>query len=295
MPTFDELTVFTRVVDAGSFTLAARSLGLTPSGVSRVVARLEARLGVRLLQRTTRRLSVTDDGARFCARCKSILFDLEDAEAAITNRAGRPSGRLRVDAPTSLVRYVIGPALPKFLGAYPELALDLSVRDHMIDPVGEGMDVTLRVAPLRESELVSKTVGAMRMTVAGSPRYFAKHGRPKHPDDLAKHQLIGFLAGGATLPWRFREDRELAIAARLQTNSGDAHREAALAGLGLINVFTVHIAKELASGKLEAVLVDHERAPRPIYALYAKQRASVPKVRLFLDWMRELLADADRH
>ena len=289
MDQFAEIGVFARVVDAHGFTRAARSLGLTPSGVSRAISRLEQRLGVQLLQRTTRSLALTDEGAAYYERCKAILVDLDDAEASLARARQTPRGRLRVDAPIVLARYVLGPSLPQLLASYPELAIDLSVRDHLIDPTAEGIDVTLRMAPLRDSELVSRVVGALRMVVAGSPRYFAKHGRPKRPEDLAKHQLVGFLSGSVALPWRFRGDRVVSIAGRLQTNSADAQRDAALAGVGLIHVYASHIADELVRGRLEAVLVDHERAPRPVHALYARHRAAVPKVRVFLDWVGELI------
>jgi len=290
MDGFADIAVFTRVVEAHSFTKAGRQLGLTASGVSRAITRLERRLGARLLQRTTRSLSLTDDGAAYYERCKKILVELEDAEGAVSRSRNEPRGRLRVDAPTVLGRFVLGPALPGFLARYPELALDLSVRDHVIDPIAEGVDITLRMAELRDTELVSRSLGALRMVVAGSPRYFAQHGRPKRPDDLAHHALIGFLSGGAALPWRFRNDRLLAITGRFHTNSADASREAALAGLGLVHVYAFHIADELARGRLEAVLVDHERPPSPVHALYARERVATPKIRVFLDWVDQLLA-----
>jgi len=290
MDAFAEIGVFTRVVDAHGFARASRSLGLTPSGVSRAISRLERRLGVRLLQRTTRSLGLTDDGAAYYQRCKQILVDLEAAEGALASTARAPLGRLRVDAPTVLGRYILGAALPPFLARYPGLALDLSVRDHLIDPIAEGIDVTLRMAAARDSELVVRSLGALRMVVAGSPSYLAKRGRPKHPDDLAQHDLIGFLITGAVLPWRFRGDREHAITGRLQTNSGDAMRAAALAGIGLVHCYEFHIADELARGRLETVLVEHERPPRPVLALYERQRATMPKVRVFLDWVQQLIA-----
>lgn len=292
MDSFAEIGVFTRVVDAHSFTHAARSLGLTASGVSRAISRLERRLGVRLLQRTTRSLSLTDDGAAYYERCKKILLELDDAESVLARSRTVPRGRLRVDAPTVLGRFVIAPSLPSFLTAYPELAIDLSVRDHVIDPIAEGIDVTLRMAALRDSELVSRKVGAMRMVVAGSPRYFAKHGRPQHPDDLRAHSTLCFLSGNVTLPWRFKHDKELVLQGRLHTNNADAQRAAALAGLGMIHVYGFHIADELAKGRLETVLVDHERPPLPVYALYAKQRAASPKVRVFLDWIEDNIGRA---
>lgn len=289
MDGFVDIGVFTRVVEAHGFTRAARSLGLSTSGVSRVIARLEARLGVRLLQRTTRSLSLTDDGAAYYERCKKILGELEDAEGALARARVEPRGRLRVDAPNVLGRFVLGPALPGFLSRYPEIAIDLSVRDHLIDPTAEGIDVTLRMAEPRDTELVAKRLGAMRMVIVGSPRYFARHGRPRHPDALADHALIGFLSGGAAMTWKFR-DHPRAVIGRLHTNSGDAAREAALAGIALIQMFEFHVADELARGRLEVVLASHEPPPKPIYALYAQRRATTPKVRVFLDWVGELIA-----
>lgn len=288
MDGFAEIGVFTRVVDAHSFTRAARSLGITPSGVSRAIARLEQRLGVLLLRRTTRSLSLTEEGAAYYERCKRILVELDDAETALSRAQHEPRGRLRVDAPTVLGR-VLGPALAPFLARHPELAVDLSVRDHLIDPTAEGIDVTLRMAELRDTDLVSRNLGGLRMVVAGSPRYLANHGRPRRPDDLAHHQLVGFLSGGAALPWRFRGDRELAVTGRLQTNSADVRRDLAVAGFGLIQVWAFHIADELVRGRLEVVLVDHERPPRPVHALYARHRAGLPKVRVFLDWAQEII------
>ena len=289
MDGFAEIGVFTRVVDAHSFTRAGASLGMTPSGISRVISRLERRLGVRLLQRTTRSLSLTDDGAAYYARCKAILRELEDAEGSLARAAKEPRGRLRIDMPVVLGRFVLGPALPGFLATYPELAIDLIVRDHVVDPIAEGIDVTLRMAELRDSDLTSRKLGEMRMVFAGSPLYFATHGRPKHPEDLAHHHVIGFLIGTNVLPWQFRTGHQINLHSRLQTNSSDIRREAALAGVGIVHMFDFHIADELARGRLETVLVDHEPPPKPIHALYAGPRAATPKVRVFLDWASALI------
>ncbi|HEY0250570.1 MAG TPA: LysR family transcriptional regulator [Kofleriaceae bacterium] len=290
MDGFAEIGVFTRVVDAHSFTLAATSLGITPSGVSRIISRLEQRLGTRLLQRTTRSLSLTDDGAAYYERCKRILVELEDAESAIASTQREPRGRLRVDAPIVVGQHLLAPVLPAFLSAHPQLSLDLSVRDHIIDPTAEGVDITLRMAALRDSDLVARTLGLCRMVTVGAPKYFAKHGRPKHPRDLAKHRVIGFWseASGAK-GWRFR-DGEFAIDAQLTTNSGDAQVAAALAGFGLIHVFEFHVREELARKRLEIVLAGHEPAPRPLSALYARHRAATPKLRVFLDWVENVVS-----
>lgn len=292
MDGFTEIAVFVRVAQALSFTGAGRSLGLTASGVSRAVARLERRLGVRLLHRTTRSISLTDDGANYYARCARILSELDAANVAVARAGREPRGRLRVDAPTVLARYVIGPALPRFLQQYSELSVDLSVHDELIDPVAEGVDLVLRMAELRASELVSRKLGHMRMVLAGSPQYFAELGRPKEPSELRLHRTVGFLSGGSALPWRFRTPRgelSFAVSGRLHSNSAEALRRAALAGLGLIQVFEAHVQDELRSGALELALVGHEPPPRPIYGLYARRERTPPKVRVMLDFLAERL------
>jgi DNA-binding transcriptional LysR family regulator len=292
MDRFGEIGVFVRVVEARSFTRAGRQLGLSASGVSRVISRLEARLGVRLLDRTTHSIGLTTDGAAYFERCSKILHELEDANAAIAGVRAGPRGRLRVDMPTVLGRFLVGPEVPRFLEAFPELAMDLSMRDHVIDPVAEGIDVVLRMADLRESEWLHKKVGALRMVVVGSPEYLARRGRPDHPRDLRNHDTLGFLAGPSAVPWGFRsgdEDVTMPVTGRLHTNSIDAIRMAALAGFGLALVFEMHVRAEIARKALEVVLQGHERAARPVYALYSRDKAALPKVRAFLDFVERVL------
>jgi len=288
MDGFADIGVFTRVVDAQSFTQAAASLGITPSGVSRIISRLERRLGTRLLQRTTRSLSLTDDGAAYYERCKRILVELEDAESTLSSSQREPRGRLRVDAPIVVGQKLLAPAMPAFLARYPAVTVELSVRDHMIDPVAEGVDVTLRMASLRDSELVSRLIAKYRMVFVGAPKYFAKYGRPKHPRDLDKHHAVAFWQGGPR-PWLLK-DGEVSPKAQLVTNSGDAQVAAAVAGVGLLRMFEFYIRDELARGKLEIVLAGYEPPPRALHALYAKHRAGTPKVRVFLDWLEDVLA-----
>jgi DNA-binding transcriptional LysR family regulator len=297
MNALTELAVFTRVVEARSFTRAGQQLGMTPSGASRVISRLEDRLGVRLLNRTTRTVSLTDDGAEYYERCRRILADLEEADLAMARARSGPRGRLRVDAPAVLGEFVLGPALSGFLDAYPDVSLDLSLRDQIIDPIAEGIDVVLRLAELRESELMSKRLGTARMVIVGAPRYFSRHGRPRTPDDLGQHQCIGYLSGGAALPWKVKDSAgevSLAVRGRFLTNSGATMRQAALAGQGLIRVFEYHVATELRSGALEVVLSDYEADPRPVYALYPRNKHAVPKVRVFLDFVSDLFRSPAR-
>jgi LysR family transcriptional regulator, regulator for bpeEF and oprC len=291
---FGEIGVFVRVVDRRSFTRAGQAIGLTASGVSRIVSRLEARLGVRLLERTTRSIGLTAEGASYYERCTRILRELEDADGVLAQSArGAPRGRLRVDAPTVLGRYVLAPALPRFLDDYPDLSVSLSVRDHLIDPIAEGIDVLLRMAELRESELVHKKLGTLRFVVVASPSYLTRHGRPQVPDDLRKHPALSFMAGAQPLTWRFpgrNRDIVFTPSGRLQSNSVDALREAALAGQGIANVLELHVRDEVARGALEVVLGDHEQTPVTVHALYTKESATLPKVRAFLDFVARCLS-----
>jgi len=296
MDGFGEIGVFVRVVEARSFTRAGQVLRLTASGVSRIVARLEARLGVRLLERTTRSIGLTVDGAQYYERCIRILRELEDANLALAHAHTAPRGRLRVDAPTSLSRYVIAGALPRFLEKYPEISVELSVRDHLIDPIAEGIDVVVRVADLRESELVHKKLGTMRFVVVGAPRYLARRGRPQQPADLRAHDLLGFLTSSGVLPWRFRtKDGEMSFtpAGRLLSNDRDALVEATLKGFGLSAFLALHVSDAIRERRLEVVLADHEMPGRPIYALYTRDKARLPKVRVFLSFLDECFRGAD--
>ncbi|HEY5956515.1 MAG TPA: LysR family transcriptional regulator [Polyangiaceae bacterium] len=292
MDSFGEIGVFVRVVETSSFTRAAKVLGITASGVSRVVSRLEARLGVRLLDRTTRSLGLTADGAAYYERCSRVLRDLEAANVEIARSSGAPRGRLRVDVATTLGRHVVGPAIPDFLAAFPELSVDLSARDHIIDPIAEGIDVVVRMAELRESELIHKRVGAMRLVVVASPEYLKTKGVPQDPSELRSHATLGFLPSPATLPWRFRtagRDYELSLAGRLHTNSPDAIVAAATAGLGVAQLVEWHFRETIARGALVVILREHEPPALPVHALFVKEKASLPKVRAFLDFLEERL------
>ncbi len=292
MDTFSEIGVFVRVVDKRSFTLAAKSMGLTASGVSRAITRLEARLGVPLLQRTTRSVGLTADGAAYYERCLRILRELEDADGAIARTRGVPRGRLRVDAPSTFGNYVLGPAIGRFLAAYPELSVDLSLRDHVIDPIAEGVDVVIRMAKLRESEFIHKNLGAMRMVIVGAPSYFERRGRPRSIKDLRTQETLGFLVGSQPLPWKFRDDEgdfALPPTGRFYSNGIGAILGAVRAGQGIAQVFEFVVRDELDRGALEAVLQPDFQQEVPVVALYTKEKAQLPKVRVLLDFLVELM------
>jgi DNA-binding transcriptional LysR family regulator len=279
------------VVKLQSFTRAASELGVTPSGVSRIISRLEDRLGVRLLNRTTRSISLTDDGAAYHERCARILSELEDANNALARSRSAPRGRLRVDTPVVLGEHVIGPALPEFLKQYPEVSVDLTLRDQIIDPTAEGVDVVLRLAELKDLDMMSKRLGTARRVIVAAPSYLAGRARPTELVHLHKHECIGYLSGGAATPWRLKgPDGEVSfvVSGRFNANSGAALRQAAVAGLGLAQVFEYHVRDELVRGALVPVLTEHEPEPRPISALFARDRHALPKVRVFLDFLAAL-------
>jgi DNA-binding transcriptional LysR family regulator len=289
---FSHLEAFTQVVAHQSFSRAAERLGVTPSSVSRAVVALEKRLGVRLLNRTTRSLSVTDEGAAFHARALAILADLQDAERSISRARAVPRGRLRVDAPLALGEQLLAPALPEFLRRYPEVSVDLSLRDTYIDPISEGIDVTLRMGKLQASELTARKLGRVRVVVAGSPAYLARYGRPSTPDELSGHKCLMYLLRGHPMPWRFRtrdgSTVTVPVASQLVAGSGEVLRRAAVAGAGLTRLFEYSLAADIAAGGLEVVLADHELPAVPVYALHAQARQPAVKIRAFVDFAAEL-------
>lgn len=291
MQAFSQLEAFTQVVAHKSFSRAAERLGVTPSSVSRAVAELEKRLGVRLLNRTTRSLSVTDEGAAFHARALAILADLQDAERSISRARAVPRGRLRVDAPLALGEQLLAPALPEFLRRHPEVSIDLSLRDTYIDPIAEGIDVTLRMGKLAASELTARKLGRVRVVVAGSPAYLARYGRPSTPDELSGHKCLMYLLRGHPMAWHFRRDAvsiTAPVGSQLVAGSGEVLRRAAVAGAGLTRLFEYSLAADIAAGALEVVLADYELPAVPVYALHAQARHPALKIRAFVDFVADL-------
>lgn len=292
MDPFTQLEAFTQVVADGSFSRAAEHLGVAPSAVSRAVAALEARLGVRLLNRTTRSLSITDEGSAFYARSLAILADLQDAERSVSRSRAAPRGKLRVDAPLALGEQVLAPALPEFLRTYPEVSVDLSLRDQYIDPISEGIDVTLRMGKLPASDLVARKVGRVRIVVVGAPAYLSRYGRPATPRELSGHKCLTYLLRGHPIPWRFRgSDGSTMIApvtSQLSAGSGEVLRRAAVAGAGLIAVFEYTVIADVAAGLLEVVLADHALPAVPVYALHAQAHKPALKIRAFVDFVAQL-------
>ena len=300
MSTFDGIELFVATVQAGSFANAARRLGVTPSAVSRRVAMLEGELGVQLLARTTRTLRLTEDGQAFHERCLRILEEVEEARASIVRVRQKPSGLLRVDAPVALGRSLLTPKLPGFLTRYPDVRIDLTLRDQFVDPIAEGLDVLVRIGRLRDSLLVARKLGESRLITCAAPAYLRKHGAPRHPRDLVRHQCLGFLRDGRPACFDFetseaageadpvRSTFHVDIAGQFNANDSDVLLQMALAGRGLVLLFDFLCAAHIASGALVPVLRDHPSLSWPIHLLYPKNRHLLPKVRVFLDFMTDL-------
>ena len=288
------MRVFARVAERRSFSLAAEDLGLPRSTVTDAVKQLERRLGVRLLDRTTRVVRPTLDGEAYHRRCLAILADVEDAESAFAGVV--PRGLLRVDVHGTLARHFLFPKLPDFLATYPDIELMLSEGDRLTDLVREGIDCVLRVGVPKDSDMISRRVAVLEEVTLASPGYIATHGMPLHPDDLAAgHRMIGFLssATGATLPLEFTTAeglRDITLPAALVVNAAESYFNAALLGLGLIQVPRYHAEEALASGNLVLVLDDFAPPPTPVSLLYPRDRQLSPRVRVFMDWVSETFA-----
>lgn len=288
MDKFEEMRVFIRVAETRSFRRTAESLGLPRSTVSEVIKRMEARLGVRLLDRTTRTVAPTLDGAAWHQRCLKIVAEVEDAEAAFAG--GAAQGRLRVDVHGTLARHFLLPELPAFLAAYPALDLVMSEGDCLVDLIREGVDCVVRVGQPAQSDLIMRRLGDLPEAVAAAPGYIERHGMPRTPDDLEGHRVVAFLSSktGAPLDLSFIQDgREVTrpLPAALTTTGAETMVEAARRGLGLIQVPRYHLAADIATGRLVEVLADYAPAPSPVVALYPRDRQLSPRLRVFLDWL----------
>jgi DNA-binding transcriptional LysR family regulator len=291
MDRIDAMQAFLAVADLEGFAPAARKLGLSPSGVTRLIASLEERLGARLLQRTTRSVALTDAGARYLARVRRILSDVEEAEASIQDERTRPSGRLVVSAPIGFGRLHVSPVMSEYLRRYAEVSGELRLSDLMINLVEEGVDLAVRIGHLADSSLVARHVGEMQRIVVASPAYLKVHGEPKTPEAIRSHQTIQF---GGTTPapdWRFiRNNAEIRIAPapRLTTNSADAAIQYAVQGGGLTRVLAYQAADAIRRGRLKVVLAKFEQPPLPIHIVYPTSRLLSAKVRSFIDLVIEI-------
>jgi len=283
--------VFARVVEAGSFSEAARRLGSSKSAVSRQMSQLENRLGAQLLQRTTRKLALTEAGRLFHERCVRIIREVEAAESEVSRAQRSPRGLLRVNAPLSLGRLALAPMLPAFLARHSDLRVELALDDRRVDAVEAGFDVTVRISEqLPDSSAISRRIAPARVVVCAAPRYLARCGIPRTPADLARHECLIY---SNRARWLFQGpagDEWTDVSGRLRANDADTLREAVLAGLGLAQVPRFIVADDLARAALRIVLEPFEARSAWIWALYSPTRHLSAKVRAFVDFLAEQLA-----
>jgi DNA-binding transcriptional LysR family regulator len=286
------MTTFVAVVDNGGFARAASKLNLSPAVVTRAVAELEERLGLRLLTRTTRVVRVTDAGARFAEDCRRILADIEEAETAATGTHAAPRGTLTLTAPVLFGQLFVTPILVSYLEQFPEVDASCLFLDRVVNVVEEGIDVAVRIGELPDSSLQATRVGRVRRVLVAAPTYLAAHGTPQRPEDLARHSTI--LAAGVTpvSEWRFNDAGSSLmqrLQPRLRTTSNDSAIAAALAGLGITRLLSYQVAEQVRSGALQFVLQDFETAPLPVHVVHHEGRRATHKVRAFVDLAVERL------
>ncbi len=282
-----DLAVFVRLVDLGTFAAVASELGLTGSGTSRIVTRLERRLGTKLLQRSTRRLILTQEGERFLQHARLIVMAIEEAEAAVASSAGKPSGTVRINTGTAFAKHRLVPLLPAFLKAFPDVRIELTVSDRRIDPIAEQIDITVRVGPLADSELVAVKLGEVRRVIVASPTYLRANGRPKQPTDLTKHNCL-LLAGHPRLAeWPMVDNGRMSavrVTGNVQCDSAEAQLDLATAGVGIARVGDFLGEPAIADGRLVPLLGDFHFADlQPITALVLPARRFLPRVRAVVD------------
>lgn len=280
-----EMEVFARVVQEGGFSAAARTLDLTPSAVSKLIARLEARLGVRLLVRTTRALSLTDEGEAYHRAAMRVLHEMNQAEQQASGGAVR--GRLRVSASVPFGTMFVAPAVTRFLAQHPQVTVDLSLTDDVVDLLAQRTDVAIRTGTLPDSALVARRLGQSRLVVCASPDYLARYGVPRRPEDLADHDCLTFNFRRAPAAWPFRRDGDMIeqpVSGSLQLNNGETMRQMALAGAGVARLGLFHVAEHIAAGRLVALLeADNPGDLENISAIYVGGGMVPHRVRMFID------------
>ena len=297
MDRFDAMQAFARVVETGSFTKAAMTLHMSRASVTQLVQQLEARLRVRLLHRTTRKVNVTADGAAYYERVLHVLADVDDAETSLSGGAQSPRGRLRVDVPSPLARLILVPALPDFHARYPEIQLDLGVSDRMVDIIGENVDCVVRGGQLTDQSLMHRHIADLPLGVYAAPRYLALAGMPAHPRELeGTHQrIVGFhwARHGKAAPYAMQRGEEsLLVRGRyaLSVDDGNAYIAAGVAGMGVLWLPEYMASAHRQSGELVPLFEDWKLEPMPLYLAFAPHRHVSAKLRVFIDWMVALMA-----
>ena len=288
MDKFQEMTVFVAVVDAGSFVRAAEELDISKAVVSRLVADLENRLRVRLLHRTTRKLSMTEEGQSFYARCKAVLAEVEVAEAEVMAHTGQARGVLKLNVPVTFGILHLAPLWGQFLSRNPEVILDVTLSDRVVDLVEEGYDLAVRLGRLSSSSLVSRQLSSSRMVLCASPAYLKRHAMPMHPSQLTSHSIIAYSLLSTGDYWEFAGPNgvvSVKVKPRMKTNSGDTCLRAAVEGQGIVLQPAFIVNQDLESGKLVEILPGYQSGEFGIYAVYPSRHNVSPKIRILIDYL----------
>jgi DNA-binding transcriptional LysR family regulator len=292
MDRLQAMTTFVAVVDSGGFASAARKLNLSPPVVTRAVAELEERLGLRLLTRTTRVVRVTDAGARFAEDCRRILAEIDEAETAATGTHASPRGTLTLTAPVLFGQLYVTPILVRYLQQFPEVDAQCLFLDRIVNVVEEGIDVAVRIGELPDSSLQATRVGRVRRVLVAAPAYLQAHGVPRRPEDLAGHTIASASGVNPVSEWRFSDAGKpllQRLQPRLRTTTNDSAIAAAVAGLGITRLLSYQVAALVAAGQLQVVLEDFEAAPLPVHVVHHEGRRATQKVRAFIDLAVETL------
>lgn len=295
MDRMTSIATFVKIAEAGGFAAAARKLGLSPSTVTTQIQDLEDRLGVRLLNRSTRKVSLTEIGKAYYERCMHILADIDEAESAVHALHTKPGGTLRLNVSAS-IPFVVGPVIAEFTSLYPGVKVTMTMSDRMVDLIEEGIDLAITTLPVPNSNLVMRRVGTFRMLVCGSPDYLARHGTPRELNDLANHNCLKYTFSPWGSDWRLKSpegERAIHIGGNLEANSGNALKLAATLGQGLIWLPDFIMRDDIKSGRLVPVLAEFCRADEPINAVYPHREHLATNVRSFLDLVTKHFHGAD--
>jgi DNA-binding transcriptional LysR family regulator len=284
MDRLDEVSVFLAVAEHGSFAQAARSLGRSPAVVTRAIADLESRLGVRLFNRTTRAVNLTDVGQRFQVGARRVLADFDEIEREAAGQGDAPRGELAVTAPILFGRLHVLPVVTDFLAQYPDVSVRLIVTDRSVDLVEEGLDVAIRIGVLRDSSAIATKIGALPSVVVATPEYVARRGIPREPADLAEHDIVAFGGLWGLERWTFAHGVSVAIHPRLTVSTAEAAIDATKAGFGITRMLGYQVAEAIAEGSLVRLLRDYEVEPWPVHLLYPSGPHPAPKLRAFVDF-----------
>ena len=290
-----DIAVFVQVVKSGSFTDAAERLELSKSAVSKFVTRLEKHLGARLLNRTTRRLSLTEAGEVFYERSRRGLEEIEDATAEVSRLQGAPRGTLRINAPMSFGILHLAPAIAEFQATFPDLSIDMNLDDRKLDLVEGGFDLAVRITNMADSSMVARKLAPCRHVICGAPDYFAKRQPPRTPDDLRNHNIVSYKYQASMTEWDFvspkGEHLAVAVSSKTQINNSLAIRETLLSGAGLARTPTFIVGEDIRSGRLMPVLTNYTIPEVTVYLVYAHRQNLSPKVRAFVDFMAERIGE----